>query len=677
MRTVLQRILLVLALAVGASVVPSATIAGASAAPGWDAGYIISDATFYDSTRMSADQIDAFLRAKGASCVSSASGIPCLKDYRETTTSRAATSYCAAYTGGANQSAAAIIADVARACGINPQSLIVTLQKEQALVTTTAPTARKYQIAMGYGCPDTAACDTQYYGFFNQIYSAASQFQRYRANPRNYGYVAGRNNTINYHPNAACGSSQVYIKNQATAGLYNYTPHQPNAAALATEYGNGDSCSSYGNRNFYNFFYNWFGNPTGQTPFGSVDQVTADGPWITVGGWALDPDTSDSIRVHVYVDGKGAANVLADGARPDIERIYGRGAAHGFNARVSVSDGVHDVCAFAIDSDGGTNTLMRCSTVTTRSASPSTSLDVARASGATIKVGGWAMSPHTQASIRTDLYLDGRGVTSRIADGERPDLQRIFGNGSTHGYDFEVTADPGQHQVCVYAINPFGSGHTYRCATVTVASQPARGSLDAVTTDGVMVTAGGWAMSPHTSSPIQVSVSLDGAGVATGVADGVRSDIARIFGNGDRHGYDLTFRSPPGTHRVCTSALDPYSTTGSSLGCRDIVVSAVAPTGVLDTVTVSPGAATLTGWAMSPHTSDPIRVDTYVDGRGAHSGMASEPRPDVERVYGNGAAHGYRTTLALAPGTHSICQFAIDPYAGNHALFACRDVVVP
>ena len=36
---------------------------------------------------------------------------------------------------------------------------------------------------MGYGCPDTAACDAQYYGFFNQVYSAACAVPELRDQP--------------------------------------------------------------------------------------------------------------------------------------------------------------------------------------------------------------------------------------------------------------------------------------------------------------------------------------------------------------------------------------------------------------------------------------------------------------------------------------------------------------
>ena len=92
------------------------------------------------------------------------------------------------------------------------------------------------------------------------MYNAAWQFKKYRTNPTIRAYQAGRNNTILWHPNTACGSSQVFIQNQATAGLYVYTPYRPNAAALANLYGTGDACSSYGNRNFWRLFTDWFGS---------------------------------------------------------------------------------------------------------------------------------------------------------------------------------------------------------------------------------------------------------------------------------------------------------------------------------------------------------------------------------------------------------------------------------
>jgi uncharacterized protein with LGFP repeats len=263
----LARLVTVATLVLAGALAPIAGPAPASVADAadlrfFDPGNIIADAVFYDSLSMDANAIQSFLTSKGSNCQDGAA--PCLKNYRQDTAGRAATTLCAAYPGANGESAATIIAKVSMACGISPRVLLVLLEKEQGLVRASSPTSRKYEIAMGFGCPDTAACDSLYYGFFNQVYNAAAQYQRYRKNPNGYGYVAGRNNTIPWHPNASCGTSTVYIANQATAGLYNYTPYRPNQAALNAGYGIGDACSSYGNRNFWQYFTDWFGSTQSQ-----------------------------------------------------------------------------------------------------------------------------------------------------------------------------------------------------------------------------------------------------------------------------------------------------------------------------------------------------------------------------------------------------------------------------
>lgn len=231
---------------------------------GFSPGNLIDDGVFYNSATMSQDEIQRFLDSKVSSCES---GYTCLKNWRGSSRTVAADAMCGAYNGSANESAASVIFKVAQACGINPQVLIVTLQKEQALVTHRSPSPSRYQIAMGQGCPDTAACDARYYGFFNQVYGAAWQFRRYTNPPGTSAYFTwyapGASRNIRFHPDASCGSSPVYINNQATASLYYYTPYQPNAAALAAGYGEGNDCSAYGNRNFYNYFTDWFGSTRG------------------------------------------------------------------------------------------------------------------------------------------------------------------------------------------------------------------------------------------------------------------------------------------------------------------------------------------------------------------------------------------------------------------------------
>jgi uncharacterized protein with LGFP repeats len=231
---------------------PANALSGSEFVP----GLIISDQEFFNSNAMTQAQVQSFLEAREQGCTA-ADGQPCLKSYTTATTSKSAGSSCGAYQGAASEYASAIIWKVSQACGINPQVLLVLLEKEQSLVTDLAPSAAQYRSATGYACPDTAACDSAFYGLFNQIYKAAWQFKTYGLDPSSWRYHPGRV-AIQYSPNAACGSSVVDIQNQATADLYNYTPYQPDAAALSNLHGVGDSCSSYGNRNFWVLYNTWF-----------------------------------------------------------------------------------------------------------------------------------------------------------------------------------------------------------------------------------------------------------------------------------------------------------------------------------------------------------------------------------------------------------------------------------
>lgn len=242
----------------------------------FNAGNIIDDATFFTPEAM---DIQGFLVARVPVCdtwgtqlhssgqtraaYSAARGVAtpftCLKDYSENVPFRSPETGLCNGMGPGTKSSATIIYEVSQSCGINPRVLITLLQKEQSLVTDDWPWPVQYRSATGYGCPDTAPCDSDYYGFFNQVYNAARQFKRYAKDSSLFNYQAGRASSIPWNPNGACGNSIVYIENQATAGLYNYTPYRPNQAALNNLYGTGDSCSSYGNRNFWRMYNDWFG----------------------------------------------------------------------------------------------------------------------------------------------------------------------------------------------------------------------------------------------------------------------------------------------------------------------------------------------------------------------------------------------------------------------------------
>lgn len=224
---------------------------------GFDPGLIISDEDLHNSASMTQHDIDAFIQQWNAGCVPGADGTPCLKDWRGDAPSFPEDDSCWALEGGKNLSAAEVIYRVAQACEFNPQAILVILQKEQGLITASGANLQpyRYRSAMGYACPDDAPCDPEFEGFARQVYYGARQFQKYRIYPEKYTFQAGQTQNIPYHAHKQCGVGEVFIRNQATASLYNYTPHQPNSDALA---GRSTECASWGNLHFYAYWNAWF-----------------------------------------------------------------------------------------------------------------------------------------------------------------------------------------------------------------------------------------------------------------------------------------------------------------------------------------------------------------------------------------------------------------------------------
>lgn len=331
MRIKFKLLLLILAISstVGVTGIMAPKKAHALSGSEFQAGRIIDDGIFFSSSSMNTPDIQNFMTAKVPICdtngtqpyagttraaYGTSKGYPppykCLKDYRQDTTSKPADIYCNGFTAG-NKSSAQIIYEVAQSCGISPKVILVLLQKEQTLVTDDWPWAIQYRSAAGYGCPDTAACDSQYYGFFNQVYAAARAYKYYAANPTQFNYRAGRDNFILYNPNSACGGSTIFIQNQATAGLYIYTPYQPNTAALSNLYGTGDGCSAYGNRNFWRMYRDWFGFTTGNG-YEFVDAINPP-PQI---------NPNDVVTAQIRIRNRSGSTWYSDGNVPQGQHAF-------------------------------------------------------------------------------------------------------------------------------------------------------------------------------------------------------------------------------------------------------------------------------------------------------------------------------------------------------------------
>ncbi len=203
------------------SVTPLATSQPAQAAT--DNNNLISDAGFTNVDVMTAADIQTFLTLRGGF----------LKDFSEGGRSAAQIIYDAAHGyGQASGSSSGVTIDTSTGT-VSPRVLLVTLQKEQGLLTMINRNDDSLRKAMGYGCPDGEGCNAKYAGFTNQVEWAAWQLR--------YNYEAGFKNDAwrtQYYGSSGFAakpgypgqtvtidSTSVTFANSATAALYRYTPH--------------------------------------------------------------------------------------------------------------------------------------------------------------------------------------------------------------------------------------------------------------------------------------------------------------------------------------------------------------------------------------------------------------------------------------------------------------------
>lgn len=274
---------------------------------------LIDDALFNQSTSMSAAQIDSFLNGFASSCISPNSGFQAKNP--------SGYSPSGGFTYGSFASAGQVIATSAQVYGLNPRVLLVTLEKEQSLVTgrnnfngyCNNGDEHKYAAAVGYGCPDggakysysgvslykrngvertntgtTCVNSAEKAGFSQQVIRAAwlLKFGQQRSlgninwavvtgswdnsddpqscysGPMTQGYrqVCPSGSTVYYDGYKTIDGSAVHMDSGATAALYWYTPH------------------FHGNQNFVSLYEGWFGSILA-TPFFKIGSNPAVYIW--------------------------------------------------------------------------------------------------------------------------------------------------------------------------------------------------------------------------------------------------------------------------------------------------------------------------------------------------------------------------------------------------------------
>ena len=408
----------------------------------------------------------------------------------------------------------------------------------------------------------------------------------------------------------------------------------------------------------------------GPNPFGTVDTFAVAPGGAQVRGWAIDANTTDPIRVDLYVDGKGAASTMATTSRPDIGSLYFiYGNSHGYDTVLPLPAGPHQVCAYGINVGPGGNALLGCRSVTVLGGNPIGSYDSISAGLGAAQLSGWAFDPDVADPVRIDVYVDGHGVGSTMATGSRADVGGIYPAwGSSHGFNLTVPVPGGTHQVCAFAINVAAGGNSLLgCRTATVPSGSPVGSVDAVTAGLGTAQINGWALDPDVADPVRVDVYVDGHGVGSATANTPRPDLAGLYPQwGPSHGFSLSFPITGGTHKVCAYAINVGVGGNVAFPCRTIVTPSGPPYGHIDSTTRSADTSIqVAGWAIDPDVADPVRVDFYVDGVGAASMTAGDPRPDIATIFPTyGANHGFTANLPVSPGAHQVCAYAINLGAG-------------
>lgn len=194
----------VAALAVCLSVlVPS--VAVAATAPPFTPQLVIADDVFRAGSALSAADIQAFL---------------------EKYTGVLDTTFAPRHSDGTMQPVSLLISEVCLEFNINPKVMLVMLQKEQSLITKTAPTQYALDWAFGFGCPDgvpVEARDPKYKGLGNQIWYAARALDGYAESTWTPGLK--RTICINCVTTPYTPDANFVAQNLATYKLYVYTPH--------------------------------------------------------------------------------------------------------------------------------------------------------------------------------------------------------------------------------------------------------------------------------------------------------------------------------------------------------------------------------------------------------------------------------------------------------------------
>ncbi len=319
---------------------------------------------------------------------------------------------------GVERSAAAIVYLAAKAWQVSPRVILATLQKEEGLLSATAPSATALDWAMGCGCPDSGGKNTTYEGFGKQVWYGAESLH-----DDGQGWQAGMSKV--------CGDGTVKPADQATLSLYCYTPWIGLAGG--------------GNKLFWTLYWQYFGDPL------AVDTVA---PVATVqGADALWHSKPVSLTISA-VDNAGGSGVT------QIEHSLDGGAwTSGASLTVAApathaGDGVHTVRCRAIDDAGNVSPVQTCTvSIDTTPPRPVANWTATATHGATATL-RYLVADHRPGSPTATVTIRVRtltgGLVRKLVERDVPIGQRLSARFTCH-------LAAGSYRFFVYATDAAGN----------------------------------------------------------------------------------------------------------------------------------------------------------------------------------------------------------------------------
>jgi|GEM_PF-2196562 len=329
-----------------------------------------------------------------------------------------------------------------------------------------------------------------------------------------------------------------------------------------------------------------------QIPIGVVDQ--ADGNIVS--GWVLDPNTlNSSTTVRFVIDGSDFGTFLASGSRPDVAAIYGGSGNFGFAIDTSaLAVGPHRVDIYMADTTTGQEFLL-ASRAFVKNNLPFGAIDLVTRN----QIIGWGVDLDDQAgALQYRVEVNGVAMALQTSNINRTDLETAgivtAGNGANKGFALTLPAlAPGANTVRVVGIDANTKGEVVFYEQTLYGNRTPVGAIDSVGSQLI-----GWAADPDSLAPIKVRIDIDSSTGVVFTANGLRPDLAPIFG-ASQFGVVRTMPElTPGDHVVKLYAFDAETNQEVLIGTKNITTATTLgasnrPTGAVTSIS----ATSVSGWA--------------------------------------------------------------------------------